>query len=483
MTRLRNRSNSSPIGGNSFSFIVPFAIALIILIVIIRYMFSSSPTENHTGSFMTVTPKQEQSEIYIYMSGDSKKRIDGATKMYATDSKLTVSLGEAEAGFENSTSKLFIDKGGEVRYEGVIDGKQIISLENADMLADSSTSDMIIKLKNFFITPSDNSVIILSQNIIASNIYVLKGSALVEDYSKKSTSTSIGVGQQLTIMKNDLSSNTLQFASKIEPLSDYIKTTNLFINHNGDSLLSSMISSEGTGSTDASGSLSVKNTKIGLTITSPEDESTVDTSEITIEGKLLNTDITKVTINDKEALIDKEQKSFLYKSFPLASSSNNIVYKAYDSEGGILAKGILTIYTSQKIGKEDASKKPSVTTYPISDKDFRIISPTENPYKTTDDVVRIEGRVNKGIVKYITINDYRLSKFPQLGTSWYYFANKDYGTMNDGINLYTIKYYGENDELLFTNLFTIVKEKVEDIVPTPISTSTGTTATGSSTEG
>lgn len=55
--------------------------------------------------------------------------------------------------------------------------------------------------------------------------------------------------------------------------------------------------------------------------------------------------------------------------------------------------------------------------------------------------------------------------------------------MNDGINLYTIKYYGENDELLFTNLFTIVKEKVEDIVPTPISTSTGTTATGSSTEG
>lgn len=110
MTRLRNRSDSSPIGGNSFSFIVPFAIALIVLIVIIRYVFSSPTTENHTGSFMTVTPKQEQSEIYIYMSGDSKKRIDGATKMYATDSKLVVSLGEAEVGFENSASKLFIDK-------------------------------------------------------------------------------------------------------------------------------------------------------------------------------------------------------------------------------------------------------------------------------------------------------------------------------------------------------------------------------------
>lgn len=55
--------------------------------------------------------------------------------------------------------------------------------------------------------------------------------------------------------------------------------------------------------------------------------------------------------------------------------------------------------------------------------------------------------------------------------------------MNDGINLYTIKYYGENDELLFTNLFTIVKEKVEDIAPAATPTGTGTTATGSSKEG
>lgn len=80
-------------------------------------MFSSSPTETHTGSAMSITPNQDQSEIYIYMSGDSKKRIDAATKMYTTDSKLTVSAGEAAATFDNSTSKIFVDKGGEVKYE------------------------------------------------------------------------------------------------------------------------------------------------------------------------------------------------------------------------------------------------------------------------------------------------------------------------------------------------------------------------------
>jgi len=209
---------------------------------------------------------------------------------------------------------------------------------------------------------------------------------------------------------------------------------------------------------------------------------------VDIEGRFTNAQIAKITLDDKEVLIDKEQKSFIYKGFPLANAVNDIVYRGYDSDGNLLSdtKGILTIYTSKK---ETASKKPSVTTYPISDKDFRIISPVENPYKTTDDVVRIEGRVNKGVVKYITVNDFRLTKFVQFGTSWYYFANKDYETMNDGINLYTIKYYGTNDELLFTNLFTIVKEKKEEpaipavSVPTVPADTTETTATGGNMEG
>lgn len=59
---------------------------------------------------MTVMPSQDQSEIYIYMSGDSKKRIDSTMKMYTTDSKLAVSKGEAEADFENISSKVFVDK-------------------------------------------------------------------------------------------------------------------------------------------------------------------------------------------------------------------------------------------------------------------------------------------------------------------------------------------------------------------------------------
>ncbi|MDP2103377.1 MAG: hypothetical protein Q8K26_00465, partial [Candidatus Gracilibacteria bacterium] len=176
-------------------------------------------------------------------------------------------------------------------------------------------------------------------------------------------------------------------------------------------------------------------------------------------------------------------KTFVYKGLSLENASNDIVYRAFDSDGNIIqnSRGILTVYTSKKAGVEDTSKRASVTTYPISDKDFQIIAPSENPYKTTDDNVRIDGRVNKGAVKYITINGYRLSSFTQFGTTWHYFANKSYGSMNDGINLYTIRYYGENDELIFTNLFTIVKEKKEE--PKPTTPATDTTATGGTTEG
>ncbi len=367
------------------------------------------------------------------------------------------------------------------------DNKQQLSLDNAYLWVESADSDLNLSLTNFRVVPNHDAVIILSQNTIASNVYVIKGSATIETIGATPTTTSIGVGQQLTVLRNEAESSSLQIASKIEPLSDFIKTTDLFIKHDGESLLSSSVGASGSGET-ASGSITLSgstalSSKGGILITSPEDGSTVDTNEITVEGKIVNPAITKITINGKDAAINTELKTFIYKGLTLENASNDIVYKAFDSDGNIIqnSRGILTIYTSKKAGVEDTSKKASVTTYPISDKDFQITAPSENPYKTTDDNVRIDGRVNKGVVKYITINGYRLSSFTQFGTTWHYFANKSYGSMNDGINLYTIRYYGENDELIFTNLFTIVKEKKEE--PKAPEPATGTTATGGTTEG
>jgi len=90
MPRLRNRGGETTVR-TSFSYILPFVIALFLIIIIVRYIFSpGGDGGNSSGSFINITPAQEQSEIYIYMSGDSKNRIDATAKMYSTDSKLTV---------------------------------------------------------------------------------------------------------------------------------------------------------------------------------------------------------------------------------------------------------------------------------------------------------------------------------------------------------------------------------------------------------
>lgn len=432
---------------------------------------------NKTGSFVNIKPNREQSEIYVYMSGDSKKQISESTKMYSTDNRVAVVDGEAEVTIDGTSSKLYLDKGTELKYSGVANGKQSFEVTNSYAWVETSAADMDITLKSTKVSVNSDSVLIVSQNAIASNVYILKGGAMV---STPSSSSTIGVGQQLTILKNEADSNTFKIADKIEPISDFIKTIDLYTRHNGDSYLSlptgtgsGQVSASGTTTTGTGSSASTNTSKNGkiISITYPEDESTVDKTTINIEGTVSGDLVEKITINDKEASFNKTEKTFVFKDFSVENNMNNIVYKAFDKDSGLIYKGLLTVYLSKKASKDTAAK-PSVTTYPISDKDFRIIAPTDNPYKTSDDVVRIEGQVNKGAVKYITINDFRLSKFPQFGTSWYYFANKDYGTMNDGINLYTIKYYGENDTLLSTNLFTIVKEAKQ----TTTDTASGATA-------
>lgn len=72
--------------------------------------------------------------------------------------------------------------------------------------------------------------------------------------------------------------------------------------------------------------------------------------------------------------------------------------------------------------------------------------------------MRVQGTVPANTVQYIIVNDYRLQRYVPNSTSWYYHANADIGTMKDGMNLYNIKFYDANDTLLYTQLFTIIKD-------------------------
>lgn len=472
------------------AFAIPLIIAIIFLIILVKILFSwgSSDTKVNNWSYVNIDSNQEKSQIFIYMSWDSKKQIDWTQKMYPTDTKMAVESWEWKISFDwwNET-KLYANKLWEVKYNWKIWDTESFSILNWEMWVEWKTKTKF-ELKNFYVE-SNQSILSFSQNMVASSVYVLKWEVLVtlNNWGSDPKTTTIWVWQKLSILNNDLTDTNFKPEDKIEPIDDFFKQSDFFNKHNWSTYLNN-ISQDNTTWTwwDISWATWTWNSIIKwwktIMITYPEDEATIEDKKLNIEWKINSSNIEKVTLNDKEASIDKENKTFIAKDFELTSSVNNIVYKAYDNSSNIVAKWVLTIYTSAKnTSKDDEVKKPTVTTYPLASKDFKIVEPAENPYKTTDDIVKIAWAVNKWAVKFITINDFRLTKFSQYSSNWYYFANKDYWTMNDWINLYAIKYYWKDDELLFSSMFTIVKETKEvpkDDVNTDINNSTGSITNG-----
>jgi hypothetical protein len=64
-----------------------------------------------------------------------------------------------------------------------------------------------------------------------------------------------------------------------------------------------------------------------LRIVTPRDESSVDTTKVTIKGDILDLRIVKVTIDEAPALTSPVDANFVFKDYVLTKNVNNIVYK------------------------------------------------------------------------------------------------------------------------------------------------------------
>ncbi len=190
-------------------------------------------------------------------------------------------------------------------------------------------------------------------------------------------------------------------------------------------------------------------------ISSPADGSVISWSTVSVEGKILSQSVKKIVIDDQTVALNETSKSFRSSPIAVNSSTIDIVYKAFDAWNNLLERWVLSLYSWEK---QTGTEKLIPKTFPTSDKDFRITSPTENPYKTNLTAVTVSGTAPKDAVEYITVNNFRLKKFVPGGTTWYYFANEEYQTMKEGFNLYEIRFYGRDNALLSTQLFTIIKE-------------------------
>ena len=118
---------------------------------------------------------------------------------------------------------------------------------------------------------------------------------------------------------------------------------------------------------------------------------------------------------------------------------------------------------------QEASEKEIAKQINISDFQF-IFSDTSNrcnsnPCQTNENFIKIQGRVDNILVKYIEVNDYRLNSYKW--SDWEYNPNIAYANFQNGENTYIINYLWKDSEVLFTQSFLIDKvipeNKVEEL--------------------
>lgn len=447
----RSRSVSSQIPWTWISIIV----AIFAVIIIARSFSDGWNNIDNERSHLLISPESAWSNVFISMTESSKNRLTGtwSQPLYVWDKSVSVETGSAHA--KNANLSIDLDERTELSYLESSSSGDTISLIKWRAWIEQINNSGIIKMKNLSIDTKAWDIIIVEQNNqIFSTVYALKGdiniNTSVWNYTLKS-------GNRIMISASDLANPWLQLSTLSDIIDESITLTPVFVKNNGKSLLTSSqnLPTSNTWS-ESSNSGDLMNPTSLITITDPADGFLSNKPTISINGTINSKDIKRITFNDKEAVISPVEWTFRFLDFPITQEINNIVYKIYSADGKEIQKWVITIFGSKQMIQNN--NKLIANNSPVSSKDFQIAYPDSNPFVTTDRNIKVQGTVPKDKVSYITVNDYRLQKYIAWSTTWYYFANMDTETLKDWINLYTIKFFGANNDLLYTQLFTIIKE-------------------------
>ena len=427
----------------------------IILLIIIASSFWGNASVDSNRAHLIITPQTSGSTVFIAMTESSKNRITGTwgQPLYVGDKSITVETGWASA--TNSDLSLDLDERTELIYLSHTSTGDSIKLTKWRVWIKQLSNTTTTEAKNLSVTTDAGNVAMIEQNNqIYSSVYSIVWDTRIR--------TSVGeyvlkAGNRIMVSASDLANPGLQLASLVWGIDEGIMSNPLFIRNDGKQLLSNLsVLISNTGSSLANVESTGSATQ-SISILEPLDGSLATKTTIVVRGSINSPAIVRVTLNDQETVVSPVNHTFTFAEFPLTSEINNIVYKAYTADGTQVAKWVVTVLGSKQALDQSVTRLLTNAS-PISSKDFRIISPASNPYVMTDSAIKVQWTVTKDAVSYILVNGYRLQKYIPGSTTWYYYANMASSTLKEGINLYTIDFYGNKDDILYTQLFTIIKE-------------------------
>lgn len=373
----------NPADTNPWSKIL-IGLAVVIFVVLIgKFVSSSGPSLDDAAVSLRLSDASSSAQI---ISGDNdEKTVNANTPISALD-LVEIQNGTGQIAFlANQKSILNMNTGTKLRYLGEeSSGKSSFRLENKDLWIQSDTSNMTFDLVGPTLTPSSTTVMNISKNELFTTITVLQGSASL---SLNGSLLEIVAGKQLNY--SSLKTLTLEdLTSRLAPINPDTLSTDWMKLNNASAYITTAPTTETTsGSTLASANGGL------ILFDSPIDESTVETKSITVTGRVLSPNVSRVVINGTPATIDPAKQTFSLGAVELTTKENNLVYRVFDVSGGLLSKGIVTVYTTANglaAGTSaGASTRAQVETYK-ADNRFKVIAPSTDFYETRETKVKIE---------------------------------------------------------------------------------------------
>lgn len=463
-----NRRGHSKIQKSLKDYLAPIVLVAVFSLLLLNYLFSS-PSEVKSpvwdNNFLTSTLVWEDSKAQIvYSKGEPTDFAAWENKVYKTE-KIKVASGSVEIKLPNDSARLVLDKIWELRY---IDTDSLMLFSSS--LWVEANSKLNIDLKYMKVSSNANSVYSLTQNEAVSSIYVLDG--VVEVKALNDTSTMLQKWEKLIVLK-EFGNTTTDIATLKQPIDDYIKNEDWFIKNNGSYFLSKETINTNPNLETSTGGENQSYLDFNniwgdsnyIQFANLHDEQQITTDIINVEWQVNSTEVAKIIINWNLAKIDEETKKFEYKNLKLENKANDVVYKVYDINNNLLNKWVITIYFADGKENVETSGLATVENFPFSSSPlYPILSPKQNPYTTNEKVIRVEWMVPAGTVSGIVVNGFKLTKFPQFGTYWSYFANEDYGNLKEWVNLYKIEYLDAEWKTIHENTLTIIKQAEAKVV-------------------
>ena len=470
MNYTNRRRGGSKIKKTIRDYIVPI-IWWILVIILLFFIFGwddtpSNNPENQVG--ISASFDSEWSEATLVYSWDRKKEMDWNTSLYKWEKiivkKWSVSLKDWTS-YDFRVNKLWELKYLENWWYEVSSWEVWINTE-VPMNLNMNFATLKIEAK---------SHLSLSQNEMWSTIYLISWFVEVSNLSWKNTV--LAPWEKITVSRSDASKKDLDMSLLKENIDQFFIKSDWYILNKWASFewvsewwveeLTWTWNLTWTG-TNTEKSDNKWNKNEYLTFNNLIDSSNVSSNSINIIWSYSNEDITKISVNWKDAILNDTDKTFRIDNIDTSKYENDLVFKVLDDSNDLLSKFVYTVYynwgsktsddTEETKDKDNKNSWYNVQTYDVDGTKFRFTSPTtENTYTTSESFVTIRWQVDQDWITSVTVNWYKLSSFNW--SSWRYHASTDNNNLSSWTNVYEVKYFsGEN--LAYTNYFTIIKKDV-----------------------